>query len=225
MALVVAPISQPAIVMIARRSGQELVFGARRASRDLVMSARRRSQDLTAVMTQASSDANTLQLYRRFSRSHPKTANATVGAFCAFVGDAIAQKMQADEETFVFDWKRSAKFTAFNFVWMGGPLRSYCALLDRSRVSGMTKLAATSIIFNPFIYMPGYYFGLGVLRGETLTEISSKMEEEAPTTLVRCTAFWTPASAVQYSMVPAALQIPFLAAMSIVWSVMLASQG
>jgi len=92
-------------------------------------------------------------------------------------------------------------------------------------MSVMSKLLTTHAIYNPFIYMPGFYLGVGVMRGETLTEISGKMTEEGPSTLAKCTTFWMPASAVQYSMVPAAMQIPYMSVLSIVWSVILASSG
>lgn len=222
----VVALPQQTAMMVARRSSQDLVTGARRASRDVVVGARRATQDLSSLMVQGRRFTNPLELYQRFEQARPKLANATVGAVCAFVGDAVAQKMKKDEGTEVaFDWKRSATFTAFNFLWMGGPTRTYLALLGQSGMTMMSKLFTTHAVYNPFIYMPGFYFGVGAMRGESLSEIGSKMTEEAPSTLAKCTVFWLPASAVQYSMVPAAMQIPYMSALSIVWSVILASSG
>lgn len=221
----IVAIPQQSAMLVVRRSSQELAIGARRSSQDLLMGARRTSQEFTKLMIKGRNGANPVQLYRGFARAHPKLANATVGASCAFVGDAIAQKMQAGEETVEFDWKRSAIFTAFNFMWMGGPMSAYCAFLERSGMSVMAKLSATHCIWNPLIYLPSYYLGAGFMRGESLVESSSKLVDEAPPTLVKCTTFWMPVSAVQYSMVPPAMQIAYLSAMSIVWSVILASSG
>merc|ERR1712080_129756 len=185
MSMVLAAIPQQAGMMTARRSSLELANGARRAS-----------QDLSTLVVRTRSHANPLQLYRRFEKRSPKTANATVGAFCAFLGDAIAQKMQgggASPNSASLDRTRSATFTAFNFLWMGGPLSSYVKFLDRSGLSVLAKVFATHCLWNPLVYMPCYYLGAGALKGEAFEESKTKMEDEAVSTLVKCAGFWMPA--------------------------------
>ncbi|CAB9505283.1 Peroxisomal membrane protein 2 [Seminavis robusta] len=91
-------------------------------------------------------------------------------------------------------------------------------------------LAAAKVAFNqfltiPFVYMPLFFTFTGFISGLDSNESMARAESLYFPLLQRNWLFWLPMQFLQFLVIPADYQIPFISAASLVWTVILSSIG
>jgi protein Mpv17 len=90
-----------------------------------------------------------------------------------------------------------------------GPATSWLVVLKKTT-------AAQCILFPPYLC---FLFGLmGTLEGLTYPQIIEKMKQRVPETFVGGCVYWPVANSINFSLVPATLRVPYLAASAGVWN-------
>ena len=143
-----------------------------------------------------------------------------------------------------FDPRRLASLTFFGGVYIGGFLHfvykgyplvvqgaSRCfpllpstlrqQLLDKGSTAHTLGCACIDNVHNGAIYLPAFFFGAGLLQGDSLREVSDTARREWPEAYGWCTAFWLPFTWVNFSMVLPVHRVNAMATANLVWSVAL----
>ena len=93
-----------------------------------------------------------------------------------------------------------------------------------------TALAAAKVLLNqfaviPLVYMPLFLAFTGLVSGLDLNQAWARAQSLYFPLLKRNWFFWVPMQFLQFLVIPSELQIPFLSAASVVWTVILSSIG
>jgi len=147
-----------------------------------------------------------------------------------------------DQQT--FDPRRLASLTVFGGIYIGGFLHflykgyplavqgaSWCLpfisstlrkqLRDKGSTAHTFGCACLDNAHNGAIYLPAFFFGAGLLQGDSLSEVSNTTRREWPEAYAWCTAFWLPFTWINFSIVPPVHRVNAMASANLVWSVAL----
>jgi hypothetical protein len=160
----------------------------------------------------------------------PRVVKAATGGVLAFLGDYNAQRLEmcrtpeplppttALSEASTFDWWRSLAFTSMSTFWTGPVNHWWYELLERRlpQVGGgwrvvLSKVAASQLLANPFLYLPTFYLWTGLVLGRSLPETVSKARREYWEVLRACWLVLGTANVFMFAVVPMRWQASFMA--------------
>jgi hypothetical protein len=148
--------------------------------------------------------------------------------------DAFAQKIVEKREE--IDWRRNAMFTTFGFFYLGGfqyylyniKFAQWCGTITRMSGhlgSAPFKTFLDQFIHHPLLYFPTFYaLKAAVEQRPLLDGKDSALERYKAEIFQSCKALWcvwVPAQIINFTFVPRHLRIPFVAATSFGWTIIL----
>ena len=71
------------------------------------------------------------------------------------------------------------------------------------------------------IYIPAYFYAVGLLQGEGLARSHANLCAEWRVTYTSCTLLWVPFMAATFAYVPAAHRVRWVACANVVWNVVI----
>tara|TARA_B100000513_G_scaffold117719_1_gene51734 strand:- start:1336 stop:2157 length:822 start_codon:yes stop_codon:yes gene_type:complete len=131
------------------------------------------------------------------------------------------------------DRKRTATFAIFGCCWMGaGQYFLQCRVIEallpgRSLMLTAGKVALDQFVHAPFLFFPFFYCVDAAVQGRPIIEHTARRyRAEIVATLQANWCLWLPAMFVAFKLVPTHLRVPYVSAVSFVWtSIMSALQG
>lgn len=141
--------------------------------------------------------------------------------------DAVCQALEAscdpDQAHRSFDWRRSFAFSTFTGFYMGGVCSGIYSLYPRAahgllrrtpsaREEGLVSTLLDNLVHVPMLYIPSFYVGTSLLRGESATMGLASLQNNWRDSVLACMTFWLPAQFVIFSMVPVSMRVKCVAA-------------
>ncbi|PRW44428.1 peroxisomal membrane family [Chlorella sorokiniana] len=174
--------------------------------------------------------ASVASWYNRTAQSHPLTVGVITSGLKTSAADVFAQKVIEKRED--FDWTRHAAFCAFGFAYLGGfqywlynvKFPSWCGTLTRMfghRATAPIKTFIDQALHHPFIYFPAFFAIKASVSGQPMSSAVDKYRSEIWDSLKALWMVWVPAQFVNFAFVPRHLRIPYVAAVSFGWTVIL----
>ncbi|KAL4428327.1 hypothetical protein ABPG75_002416 [Micractinium tetrahymenae] len=168
--------------------------------------------------------------YNRTAQAYPFTVGVVTTGLKTSAADVFAQKVVEGRED--FDWTRHAAFCAFGFAYLGGfqywlyniKFTQWCGPLTRTFGHKATAPIKTFIdqgIHHPFVYFPSFFAIKAAVSGQPLSSAVDKYQSEIWDSLKALWMVWVPAQFVNFAFVPRHLRIPYVAAVSFGWTVIL----
>lgn len=146
--------------------------------------------------------------------------------------DYFAQKVI--EQRKEIDWRRHAMFCSFGFAYLGiwqyylynRLFAVWCAPLTKAVGhigAAPIKTLIDQGLHHPFVYFPAFYLCKGAVEGRPVSVSLQKYWEDLWPNLKALWMVWVPAQLFNFGMVPMHLRIPFVAAVSFVWTVIISN--
>lgn len=168
--------------------------------------------------------------YNKLAMAHPMTVGVVTTGVKTSAADVFAQKVVEGRED--FDWTRHAAFCAFGFGYLGGfqywlynvKFAQWCGPLTRTfghRATAPIKTFIDQAIHHPLIYFPSFFAIKAAVSGQPLSSAAVKYKAEIWDSLKALWMVWVPAQFVNFAFVPRHLRIPYVAAVSFGWTVIL----
>ena len=120
---------------------------------------------------------------------------------------------------------------SFGGAWMGvGQYLLYCRLFEAmvpgtSAGASLAKMGLDQLCHVPFLYFPFFYTVDALLQGHWakgfdagVAHVKTKLQTELWTSLKANWTIWLPGSFIGFKFVPAHLRIPYVSAVSMVWT-------
>ncbi|KAL3701844.1 hypothetical protein R1sor_019866 [Riccia sorocarpa] len=164
--------------------------------------------------------------YNNVLENHPLIAKSVTSALLNAVADSFCQVFV--EKVASFDWKRFWSFVAIGLFLSGPGLHYwYGALPKIITVPGLPgvllRIALDQVVFTP-LGMLSFFVILLALENRQ-DEIRRKLEKDWAPTVFANWKVWIPFQIVNFSMVPAQLQVPAAGLLGMVWSVFISYKG
>jgi len=144
--------------------------------------------------------------------------------------DLFAQKVIEGKEQ--IDWRRNTVFSSFGFAYLGlwqyylyagvfpkVATRAAAVLGERAVAPLLTFL--DQCVHHPILYFPSFYLLRGYVGGETAELSMQKCQEDFWTNLKALWVVWVPSQYINFKYMPTHLRVPFVAAVSAVWCVIM----
>lgn len=168
--------------------------------------------------------------YNRTAQANPFTVGVITTGLKTSAADVFAQKVVEGRED--FDWTRHAAFCAFGFAYLGGfqywlyniKFTQWCGPLTKTFGHKATAPIKTFIdqgLHHPFVYFPSFFAIKAAVSGQPLSSAVDKYRSEIWDSLKALWMVWVPAQFVNFAFVPRHLRIPYVAAVSFGWTVIL----
>ena len=174
----------------------------------------------------------------------PMMKSALTSAGLGIVGDGVAQTLQKRGEKpplegseNYYDYYRTARQSLFNLTFYG-PLQHvwYIFLGKRwptvpgSMAASNLKPFATKVFLNqaalgPVVVACFFAWSQALTNTFTVASWTEKVQRDALPTLQKGWAFWVPASAINFAVVPVNRQVLYMSCCSIVWNCILSQAG
>eukprot|EP00397_Hematodinium_sp_SG-2012_P034721 GEMP01037264.1.p1 GENE.GEMP01037264.1~~GEMP01037264.1.p1 ORF type:complete len:234 (+),score=26.02 GEMP01037264.1:179-880(+) len=146
-----------------------------------------------------------------------------------FIGDIMCQKVVERNEK--VNWQRAGAFVFFCAYYQGGVMNYiynwYSCTLTRYAITSTQGGIITSLVDNfihvPLLYIPSYYFTVGLLQGGDLESCWEKLRSDIIPTVCACWIVWLPLQALNFSVVPMHLRVAFVNVGCLAWNVILDS--
>lgn len=184
--------------------------------------------------------------YDRLLVSHPFRTSVVTGAILGWAGDALTQHRQMMEQEaenkqmgdiepaqpITFDVRRSLAFMAFsaymsgpvNYVWLVQLQRMVSRLAPTGGIRALaTKMMLQATILQPLIFLPSFFTFNGIVRGWSFQHTIERARKEYWSTLRYVWAFWTPAVAFAFGVLPIRQQAVFFAFVGFMWNACLSA--
>eukprot|EP00397_Hematodinium_sp_SG-2012_P039204 GEMP01042771.1.p1 GENE.GEMP01042771.1~~GEMP01042771.1.p1 ORF type:complete len:145 (+),score=16.85 GEMP01042771.1:381-815(+) len=129
------------------------------------------------------------------------------------------------------NWQRAGAFVFFCAYYQGGVMNYiynwYSCTLTRYAITSTQGGIITSLVDNfihvPLLYIPSYYFTVGLLQGGDLESCWEKLRSDIIPTVCACWIVWLPLQALNFSVVPMHLRVAFVNVGCLAWNVILDS--
>jgi len=79
------------------------------------------------------------------------------------------------------------------------------------------------VVFNPLFYLPTFYLGYGLMNFQSPETLKTKMTTEYPEAVKQILMVYAPIYALQFTVIPPALQVAYSAVANFCWCVILSS--
>jgi protein Mpv17 len=181
-----------------------------------------------------------------FSGLPPMMKSALTSAGLGIVGDCVAQTLQKrgkpglsqkGEEGSEYDYYRTARQSLFNLTFYGPLQHVWYIFLGKkwptvpgSMAASNLKPFATKVFLNqaalgPVVVACFFAWSQALTNTFTVASWTEKVQRDALPTLQKGWAFWVPASAINFAVVPVNRQVLYMSCCSIVWNCILSQAG
>jgi len=144
--------------------------------------------------------------------------------------DIFAQKVIERRKD--IDWTRHAVFCTFGFAYLGGfqywlynvKFTQWCGPITARfghKATAPIKVFIDQGLHHPLVYFPVFFSMKAVVSGKPLSTAVEKYKTEIWASLKALWGVWVPAQLVNFAFVPRHLRIPYVAAVSFGWTVIL----
>ncbi|KAI3428562.1 hypothetical protein D9Q98_007384 [Chlorella vulgaris] len=168
--------------------------------------------------------------YNKTAQLHPLGTGMITTGLKTSAADVFAQKVVEGRED--FDYTRHAAFCLFGFGYLGGfqywlynvKFTQWCGALTRTfghRATAPIKTFLDQAVHHPLIYFPVFFSIKAGVSGQPLSSAVTKYRTEIWDSLKALWMVWVPAQLVNFAFVPKHLRIPYVAAVSFGWTVIL----
>jgi predicted amino acid-binding ACT domain protein len=188
-----------------------------------------------------------LQKMKSVPIKYPMAFGIVLSGFKTSFSDLLVQKVVERKEK--VDWKRNAAFATFGFVYLGGiQYILYVPIFGRlfphaakfaakpiaqkvKDVKGILQLAGQTFldqcVHHPLMYFPAFYITKELVMAKNgkpdiprvLADCRTNMMED----LQALWKIWVPAMLVNFAFMPMHLRIPFVAGVSLLWTMVLSA--
>lgn len=170
------------------------------------------------------------EIVSTYAKDHPVVFGCAVTVVKTSVADIMAQKIIEGKQD--VDWRRNAGFCVFGFLYLGlGQYWLYNKLFHRLcaplkakygyNVTVAAKVFLDQAIHHPFLYFPVFYSIKATVEGKDLAWAWNKYTTELWDSVQKLWMIWVPSQIVNFALVPMHYRIPFVAAVSFVWTTVL----
>lgn len=171
--------------------------------------------------------------YTALLQSHPLRTNSVSAGCIGALGDSVAQRIESDRAAAVHVWDplRSAQMFGFCFAWLGAPMSLWFRLLARTFPEGTPLKITKTLTVHLGLAAPTtniLFFGYReALRGQASwpERFATRMRREFPATTAYSLLFWTPAQAINFTLVPLHMRPLYLNSAMVVWTTYLSIAG
>ncbi|GAB4824103.1 hypothetical protein N2152v2_011149 [Parachlorella kessleri] len=172
----------------------------------------------------------TARWYNNTAQAHPFTTGVITTGLKTSAADFFAQKVIEGRKE--IDWTRHAVFVTFGFAYLGGfqyylynvKFTQWCGAITQTfghRATAPIKTAIDQFIHHPLLYFPTFFAMKAVVSGKPLSTAADKYRAEIWDSLKALWSVWVPAQLVNFAFVPRHLRVPYVAAVSFGWTVIL----
>jgi hypothetical protein len=173
-------------------------------------------------------------------REQPLLFGASVTCVKTAAADVLTQTAGLGRGWSELDWRRIGVFALFGALYLGGvqyalfvkiyprllPLAStYAAMNWRAKLadgrgfaSVLAQVALDQGLHWPFAAIPCFYLFKGLGEGESIGATGRALRQNWSSDVLACWAFWLPADAVSFGVLPLHWQVPFAAAVSFAYT-------
>lgn len=173
---------------------------------------------------------NTATWYNRTAEASPLLTGIITSGLKTSAADLFAQKVIEKKKE--IDWTRHAVFCSFGFAYLGGfqyylynvKFTQWCGPLTQRfghRGTAPIKVFIDQAIHHPFLYFPVFFSMKAVVSGKPLSSAVEKYKSEIWESVQALWKVWVPAQMINFAFVPRHLRIPYVAAVSFGWTVIL----
>jgi protein Mpv17 len=172
----------------------------------------------------------------------PMMKSALTSAGLGIVGDGVAQTLQKrgekpEEGSENYDYYRTARQSLFNLTFYGPLQHVWYIFLGKkwptvpgSMAASNLKPFATKVFLNqaalgPVVVACFFAWSQALTNTFTVASWTEKVQRDALPTLQKGWAFWVPASAINFAVVPVNRQVLYMSCCSIVWNCILSQAG
>ena len=173
----------------------------------------------------------------------PMMKSALTSAGLGIVGDGVAQTLQKRGEkpplegNENYDYYRTARQSLFNLTFYGPLQHVWYIFLGKkwptvpgSMAASNLKPFATKVFLNqaalgPVVVACFFAWSQALTNTFTVASWTEKVQRDALPTLQKGWAFWVPASAINFAVVPVNRQVLYMSCCSIVWNCILSQAG
>jgi len=181
----------------------------------------------------------------------PMMKSALTSAGLGIVGDCVAQTLQKrgkplqkgtprkeeEEGSDKYDYYRTARQSLFNLTFYGPLQHVWYIFLGKkwptvpgSMAASNLKPFATKVFLNqaalgPVVVACFFAWSQALTNTFTVASWTEKVQRDALPTLQKGWAFWVPASAINFAVVPVNRQVLYMSCCSIVWNCILSQAG
>lgn len=174
--------------------------------------------------------AGVAQWYNTTAKAHPFTTGIVTTGLKTSAADLFAQKVIEGRKE--IDWTRHAVFCTFGFAYLGAfqywlynvQFTKWCLPITKKfghKATAPVKVFIDQGLHHPFIYFPTFFSMKAVVSGKPLSTAVEKYKSEIWESLKALWGVWVPAQLINFAVVPRHLRIPYVAAVSFGWTVIL----
>jgi len=168
--------------------------------------------------------------YNNMAKAHPVATGVVTTGLKTSAADAFAQKVVEGREK--MDWTRHAVFCTFGFAYLGGfqywlynvKFTQWCGPITARfghKATAPIKVFIDQALHHPFIYFPTFFAMKAAVSGKPLSSAVDKYKAEIWDSVKALWGVWVPAQLINFAFVPRHLRIPYVAAVSFGWTVIL----
>jgi len=146
--------------------------------------------------------------------------------------DLLVQKQYEGRET--IDWSRNFVFSSFGLCYLGAfQYVQYTLWFPRLFPGVLARDVAKRVAFDQIINTGVWYYPLFYMvqscvmnsqfNSNTAREGLQRYQQNIATDMLNCWKLWVPMQAINFSVVPVHMRVPFAAGVSFVWSCILSA--
>lgn len=159
-------------------------------------------------------------------KAHPLKAAIASATVKTTTADVMVQTVVEGRSLSELDRRRTAVFTLFGGLWMGaGQYLLYCRVFEallpaKSAGASLGKMFLDQGVHVPLVYFPIFYSIDALLQeaDDVIAHVQTKVRTELASSLKANWSLWLPASFVGFRFVPTHWRIPYVSAVSMVWT-------
>ncbi|KAF5841127.1 hypothetical protein DUNSADRAFT_14302 [Dunaliella salina] len=170
--------------------------------------------------------------YDAIARKKPLTTGIATTVIKTSAADLIAQKVVERREE--IDWRRQGLFAFFGFAYLGGfqyyLYNSFFASICKpiTNVVGHLGVAPVKVfidqcIHHPLCYFPCFYSLKGLVEGRSIEKSLEMYRHDLWDNCLALWSLWVPLQFINFAFVPRHLRIPFVAGISLAWTIVLST--
>jgi hypothetical protein len=126
-----------------------------------------------------------------------------------------------------WDFQRGAAFFIYSVWYNAYPWNRWLEFSTNPANTVLTtpvrRAVFTTALFNPLFYLPSFYLMFGLLNFQSMDTIKTKMMTEYPEATKQCVMVYAPIYALQFTVIPPALQVAYSSVANFCWCVILSS--
>lgn len=170
--------------------------------------------------------------YNNAAKKNPSVVGIVTTVLKTSAADAFAQLVVEGKNE--IDIKRNSMFSMFGFAYLGvWQYQLYAKLFPAwtpfiaasfgKRMIAPILTFIDQAIHHPVLYFPAFYLLRGAMEGRTASSSLSKCRKDMWDNVKHLWTIWVPAQLINFSLVPIHLRVPFVAAVSFLWCVVLSA--